>query len=293
MASLSIFVKDFTALDYAFVDKNLGTAGMSHFVSAEIIGCPDNKDFILDFRKAKNILKNFIDSEFDHKLIIPEKSKFVKLNDSYLKINTTSGETWNYHCPNSAIKLLPESEVTVLALELHLGKGANMLMPTNVSEVKIQLRSLPVNPFQASFHYTHGLRLHDGNCQRLLHGHHSPIEVWINDERAQYWENLLAEKWENAHFASSHSIRSKIEESFPVGEKQPSLQGNVEIEYTGSQGKFLASIPANRLIVTADEPTIETMAPMAADVLRSNGLKSQFRVVAYEGLSKGASFIAL
>ncbi|MGZ3706984.1 MAG: hypothetical protein ACXVA8_13225, partial [Bdellovibrionota bacterium] len=62
-----------------------------------------------------------------------------------------------------------------------------------------------------------------------------------------------------------------------------------EVGYESSQGRFWGRLPASRVILTSAEPSIETLSALALEVLRDAGLRGKVKVVAYEGLNKGAS----
>lgn len=290
MASPSLFLNDFTVLDFAFVSAQTGVTGESFYVSAELFGDTDEKDFILDFSQAKKTLKALIDEAFDHRLLVPMGAGVVNLSGGRMRINPEDGSSWEYDCPREAFELFPDAEISAEALQFHLARIAMAKLPANVKEARFTLTSSPRFSTEANFRYTHGLRFHDGNCQRLFHGHRNPVEVWVNGARAAEWEKKIAAEWHDAHFVSLPTLANRTSLDLPLGVRQLQHPGMAEVMYSSAQGMFRASLPASRVILVANEPSIETMSVLAADTLKRMGLGGEFKVVAYEGLNKGAAF---
>jgi 6-pyruvoyl-tetrahydropterin synthase len=289
MPGPSIFLNDFTVLDFAFVSAQSGVSGDSYYVSAELFGELDEKDFLFDFSQAKKALKALVDECFDHKLLVPMGAGVAKLSGSRLEIRPSDGSSWSYECPREAFELFPDKQVDAGVIAYHLSRLAKGCLPRNVAEARFSLSSSPRFSAEASFRYTHGLRFHDGNCQRLFHGHRNPVEVWVNGKREDFWERSLAAEWNEAHFVAVPTLRNRPELDLPLGKRLPRHGGQAIVEYSSAQGGFRASLPASRVILVSQEPSIETMSELAAETLRAKGLKESFRVVAYEGLNKGAA----
>ncbi|MGZ3671327.1 MAG: 6-carboxytetrahydropterin synthase [Bdellovibrionota bacterium] len=278
----SLFLSDFTVLDCATADLALGICGASFYVSAELFGSLDSKDFLFDFSTAKKALKALVDESCDHKLLVPQGLATARAG------GLTWGN-WDYECPESALEQIPEAEITASAIEAHLARLASSRMPANVSGVKFTLRTPERFRGEASFRYTHGLRFHEGNCQRLFHGHRNPVEVWVGGARAPEWEARLASEWSDAHFVTASTLLNQRELDLPLGRRRASHMGYAEVGYESSQGRFWGRLPASRVILTSAEPSIETLSALVLEVLRDAGLRGKVKVVAYEGLNKGAS----
>lgn len=282
MAALtSLFLRDFSVLDYAFLDPRVGLQGESLFVSAALEGELDAKGFILDFGPAKKILKRLVDERLDHRLITPRSA-----TGSSFEWESENGEKYSYASPAEAVQNLDSNRVTREALEGFLEQEAKALLPANVKRVRFHLREEPRFVVEANFRYTHGLRLHEGNCQRLFHGHRNPVEVWVDRQRAPLWEGWLAREWHDVHFAHKETILSG---DFQLGRRQPKNPGRAVIAYRSPQGEFRAELPAARVVALETEPSIENIAKLGHELLAAEGLVGH-TVVAYEGLNKGASF---
>ncbi len=287
----SLFLNDFTVLDFAYIDAKLGITGDSYYVSAELEGELDQKDFLLDFSQAKKTLKSLVDEAFDHKLLVPMGAGVTALSETGLTVRSTDGFLWEYTCPKVAYAIFPEAEITPEVLQDHLARHALAKMPPNVKEVKFFLRSPQRFQTEANFRYTHGLRFHEGNCQRLFHGHRNPIEVFVNGARSADWEARLAKEWANVHFVAAPTLKNRAELVLPIGLRicESKILTTACVEYASAQGEFRARIPASRIVITDAEPSIETMSLLAIERLRAWGAPGSLRVVAYEGLNKGAS----
>lgn len=288
MRGPTLFLNDFTVLDYAYVGNQGGIFGGSHFVSVELEGELDEKDFLLDFGPAKKLLKKLLDESFDHKLLVPTGGGKARVVPGGLEIEGG----WSYECPREAYELFPDAAIDAGVLEYHLGRLAKAALPGNVKAARFRLSSPARLETEASFRYTHGLRRHEGNCQRLFHGHRNTVEVWQEERRSPEWEAILAAEWGDAHFVALPTLKNLPELDLPLGRRRARHDGVVEVEYQSGQGTFRARIPAARVVLMESEPSIEKMAELGATVLRDLGLKGPVRVVAYEGLNKGASFIS-
>jgi 6-pyruvoyl-tetrahydropterin synthase len=276
MLENTLFLRDFSVLDYAYFDPRLGLQGESLYVSAALEGELDAQGFIFDFGPAKKLLKKIVDERLDHKFLVPKS----------LSSLSAPGENFEYEAPLEAIERIDSDSVNREALEAFLEQEARAVMPPNVRRVRFHLREDPRFLVEANFRYTHGLRLHEGNCQRLFHGHRNPVEVWLDGQRAPQWEGWLAREWEGAHFVHQETLRGG---DFQLGRRQKKNPAQVEIYYRSPQGEFRAKMPASRIIVLATEPSIENIARLGYQLLEQEGLMGH-TVVAYEGLNKGSSF---
>lgn len=279
----TLFLRNITVLDFAYLSDTHGWRGESLHVHVELAGELDAQGFILDFGPAKKILKALVDETLDHALAVPALHPALK--------GTPDGFAFlglGYEAPAAAVRMLEGEKITLALLTSFLETEARERLPANVKSVRFTLEEEGRFGSEPNFRYTHGLRLHEGNCQRLLHGHRNPIEVWIEGARSRPWEEFLATEWEDAHFTYSPTLKTKID--LPLGLRQKNLPGLAVVEYSSPQGFFRASLPASRIILLDTEPSIENIARLGAERVRQAGEKKAIKVVAYEGLNKGASF---
>ena len=274
--SARLFIRDLTILDYAYLDPEIGPRGDSLYVSIELEGDLDACGFLYDFGPAKKQIKALIDEQFDHSFLTPST-----LGKSW---QTTKGEEYFYQAPSSATHLLTH-KISDLALEVE--NAVTKILPPNVKKASVRLREDPRFTSEANYRYTHGLRFHNGNCQRLIHGHRNTIEVWQKGNRLSDWEKKLAGHWQDAHFAAAETVTNRAELDLPIGKRFLQHPDLAEIAYSAPQGNFLYRFPAHRLVILSSEPSIENMTDLALTTLKEWGL-TDFEVVAYEGLNKGA-----
>ena len=71
---ISLFYKNVTVLDYAFLDDHKGVVGDALKVHVEFIGKTDKECVVYDFSYAKKKVKEIIDRDCDHRLVVPQGS---------------------------------------------------------------------------------------------------------------------------------------------------------------------------------------------------------------------------
>ena len=294
---ISLFCREVAILDYAYLDDHLGVVGNSLKVNLELIGRTDEEGVIFDFSKAKHRVKKIIDNSCDHRLLVPSglievvEDDFVQLKFSYGSFD----EFIEYQCPAQAICELPAAHISKAGIETFLENIILKEMPETIDAVKIELlqETLPSN--KVSFHYTHGLKEHYGNCQFLFHGHKNTIDVEVNGVPASQYEYWLAEelfkgcvhfcKWENV--ANKDEIMHACREEMPEG--RFSELPPVEIAYQASQGQFRGVLPGRAVYFLQEESTVENLCMHFARLIKSKVKESDIVVVrAFEGIAKGA-----
>jgi len=92
--------------------------GHTYAVHVKISGEPDNKGIIIDFSILKKILKEIV-GELDHRILIPEKSKAIKIekDKKSVKINSLGNE---YIFPINDCIFLPISSTSAENLASHI-----------------------------------------------------------------------------------------------------------------------------------------------------------------------------
>jgi 6-pyruvoyl-tetrahydropterin synthase len=180
--------------------------------------------------------------------------------------------------------ILDVDVITTEVMRDHLEMEVMKVMPENVDLVELQFREEELHS-APSYRYTHGLKQHYGNCQRLLHGHRNRVDVMVNDQRSEQLESKVCELWRNVHLAFPENI---LTEGVVIGQRQSQLE-RIHLSYVSNQGRFDLDISGNEVYVMPYETTVENIARHLRDNVQSwvkDGDKVQ--VFAYEGIRKGA-----
>ena len=270
-----MFIRDLTILDAAYFDDFYGPVGASWQVDAELTGYRDDQGMLYDFRPCKKTIKRVIDESFDHTLISPEGE-----NKGYQGLE--------YECPPEAISRIPGNTFTEAGLETAIKTAIEADFRSqgrdNIVAVDISVREAEFPPGKAWYRYTHGLKLHDGNCQRLWHGHRNSIDISVNGQPDPALEQELADLFFHAHIAYTENITQK--DKVKVGERQTHLE-QIEVAYEASQGYFRTTIPGRNVVVLPSECTVENIASFVLDEA-CRRRKGSIEVMVYEGINKGS-----
>lgn len=279
-----LFVRRFTVLDFARLDPgSRAFVGESLYVDAEVEGALDARGFLMDFGPVKKLLKGVVDEVLDHRLAVATEDPRVRLEERGDRLRLRLADALDYTAPREAFALLPE--VSAAGVGAFLREHALARLPANVRDVRFRLSAEDGIEQRPSFRYTHGLKLHDGNCQRLIHGHRNIVEVFVDGVASTEGARLLAELFDDVHFVHVEDLNVPV----PVGERSDS-ERSVSISYRSGQGAFEATLPVNRVLPLNVEPTIENIATFAHRwVSRALSVaEERVAVCAYEGIHKGA-----
>lgn len=275
-----LFVEQLTVLDFSRLDRERGLVGESWIVDLELSGDLDEQSMVLDFGAVKQLARAAVEDYADHKLLAPTQCGWLEI-----AVSTATGEL-NIEAPAAGLRLrspgiavccLDTAQVTMPALTAQLEASVAAVMPANVSQVRVSLReeSLP----GAYYHYSHGLKRHAGNCQRIAHGHRSRIEIYTEGRRNDHWERYWAERWRDIYLGSEEDLVAETR----LGDR-PALR----FAYRARQGEFELELWRDRCELVPADTTVEQLAAYIAAELRSMDPGTAFRVRAYEGVQKGA-----
>ena len=277
----TLFVDNLTVLDFSYLHAKRGMVGESWIVDLELSGELDDQGMVFDFGHIKKALKAALDETVDHRLVIPANSDMLTQNGD----DANPGIEWHYpaghirmKAPAESTLLLPGSEVNKSVMTLYLLDIARRAVPENVDEVLISLREEDIGTAPC-YHYSHGLKKHDGNCQRIAHGHRSRIEIYENGRRSRYWEKLWADRWEDIYIGT----RADLEGSYYIDEVP-----HHRFKYQACQGSFELLIPEDHCYMIETDSTVEQLAEHIAQELAAEAPGKHFRVRAFEGINKGA-----
>ena len=298
---LILFYRHVTVLDYAYLDKQLGPMGNSMQVNVSFYGKTDDEGVVFDFSHAKKKVKSIIDEVCDHRLVVPatvvscerEADKQIEINYSFGK-----GQRIEYSAPNEAYFFLSKESYSHQNLKEDLEKIILKQMPENIERVELEFEEESFSGDKGHFHYTHGLKQHYGNCQRLLHGHRNTIDFFVEEQENFELEKRLVETFpdRNIHFAFVENVKNlrEVKERFSGQEVMGVAPGEsfvVEIEYRSQQGLFNLKIPSGIVHFVPIETTVENLSAHFANFAkRVLNAPEALTVRAYEGIGKGAIF---
>ncbi|UAB68998.1 6-carboxytetrahydropterin synthase [Vibrio sp. SCSIO 43132] len=288
---MNLFVKNLTVIDSSYLCEKRGMVGDSWIVDVSLTGDLNEMSMILDFGKVKKIIKELIDEHVDHKLIVPASNPNIEYSETqpgYTKLGFLRGEqTLHLNCPNSAYCFIETSEIDNRALTAHIYQVLKQYLPNNVSDIDITLRHEDIK--EHYYHYTHGLKKHDGNCQRIAHGHRSTLEIYVNDERDSKREEDFCERWKDIYLGSQEDKVSIASLGFIAQENLVSDDSHYAFMYSTSQGDYELIISKEVTEIIDTDTTVELLAQfIQKEVKKTLNSEDSLSVVAYEGVGKGA-----
>ncbi|MBL1415718.1 MAG: 6-carboxytetrahydropterin synthase [Moritella sp.] len=286
---MKLFVKDLTVIDSSVLDYSRGIIGQSWLVDIVLHGDLNEQSMILDFGIVKKLIKSTVDELVDHKLIVPAHAKFCDVMSdgafTYVDAWREHSESIHLACPDQAFALIPAEQITLASLETYLTEQLMLRLPNNVKKLDVKLREEKIDG--ADYCYSHGLRQHLGNCQRIAHGHRSTIEILRNDERDTALEFSWAERWRDIYLAEHCDMVSASELSLSRAGMAALTPEHYCFKYQAPQGEFQLALSKSIVEIMPTETTVENIAQYIADTLAKD-CNDSLTVFAYEGVGKGA-----
>jgi len=124
-------------------DKCERLHGHNYQVKVELEGSLDEKGMIMDFRLIKDIISNICDA-LDHRVIIPENSKLVKIAKKGKNIEINAGKKF-YSFPEKDCVLIPTESTTAE----HLAEFIFKQIKTELEKKKMSKRIKATRVFVA------------------------------------------------------------------------------------------------------------------------------------------------
>jgi len=278
----SLFVDRLTVIDFSYLDAVRGLVGESWILDVELEGELNDQGMLFDFSLVKKSIKQWIDSYIDHKLVVPagrhgshqQSQQLEMISEDSFNFTLNSGETIFHRSPIEAVLFIDDVDVVdERNIEQHLTNHLIKILPTNIASVRLKLTPEPLKG--AYYHYSHGLQKHDGNCQRIAHGHRSSLEIEVAGKRDFVQEQHWASLWKDIYIATkSHQTSSD-------------KAGYLRFEYQANQGDFVLELPERCCYLIEPETTVEQIAQYLAQTISAQ-TQQPCRVKAFEGVGKGA-----
>lgn len=274
---MRLFVDQLTNVDFSYLCPERGLLGETWLASIQLVGTLDEQGMICDFGKIKKHLRQWLDDTLDHKLLIPSQAKSLGLvqgdQSSELQFNFGADLTLSTAGPNCAFCVIPVQLITPATVAAWCTQQLTGHFGDEVSAIELHFApELIDGPY---YHYSHGLKKHQGNCQRIAHGHRSAIKIWRNDQLCLTTMEQIAGQWSDIYLGTQEDLVSGDDTHW-------------EFAYQAAQGNFHLRIPKTCVYLMKEDTTVENISAHLATTLKNQTPKDRLTVKAYEGLGKGA-----
>lgn len=281
---MQLFVNNLTNVDFSYLHPERGLLGETWLANIQLHGVLNTEGMVCDFGIVKNVVRQFLNHELDHRLAVPRLSPNLTLleNGDELDIRWRFSDGRELHCicPRSAIALI-NAECITPSNVAHWCKGQleTILAEKEPAPIEVNIHFTTEEIPGSFYHYSHGLKKHAGNCQRIAHGHRSRVEIWADNEKSPSLEALWARRFKDIYIGTQEDI---------VRETTINNMPCYEFSYTAEQGNFFLCLPKSCCYIMDTDTTVEWIAQHIATKTQAENKKLKIRVRAYEGINKGA-----
>lgn len=287
---MKLFVRDLTVIDSSYLCERRGMVGESWLVDIEMSGELNEMSMLLDFGRVKKLIKSIIDEEVDHKLLVPTECPLIHIETLDGDESTVDllrpGRSIHLRCPTQGFAFIPAPLVDKESVTRYLLAVLAKRLPGNIKDLSLTLRHEAIDG--AFYHYSHGLKKHDGNCQRIAHGHRSPIEIHVDGERDQELELNWAERWGDIYLGTEEDKVALTELALSPRANTQLGDHHIGFKYVAPQGLFQLAIPSAEVEMIDTDTTVELLACYIAREVKKMVGDKFVKIVAYEGVGKGA-----
>lgn len=293
---MQLFVDDLTVIDFSYLCKDRGIVGESWIVDVLLDGSLNEQSMVLDFAVVKKQIKAIIDEAVDHKLLLPMEASELTLtassyNDNHQMLDFISDRaSYFIQSPACAFAQIDCLKITVEAVTTHLNAIIMAELPNNVAGLTLTLRAENIS--NDYYHYTHGLKLHDGNCQRIAHGHRSKIQIFVDNKKSIELESYWCQRWQDIYIASEEDRVNENDIQLSPQAIDNLTPDHQFFSYKAPQGRFDIAVDSKVLDVVDCDSTVELLADFIARKIKikysDTLLDKTVKVIAYEGVAKGA-----
>ncbi len=281
---MRLFVDNLTNVDFSYLHPQRGLLGETWLANIQLIGPLNAEGMVCDFGTVKKIVRNWLDHELDHRLAVPRLSPNLTLKEVGTQLaldwQFSDGRALQCSSPRSSIALIEAEELTPESVALWCKTQLEVLLSqAEQTGITVQLDFTIEKIDGAFYHYSHGLKKHDGNCQRIAHGHRSRIDIWANGEKSVKLEQLWANRFEDIYIGTKEDI---------VAEPMVNDVACFAFAYSAEQGDFSLCLPKNCCYIVESDTTVEWITEHIAATTKAENPHAKIRVRAYEGINKGA-----
>jgi 6-pyruvoyl-tetrahydropterin synthase len=279
---MQLFVDNLTNVDFSYLDPERGLLGETWLANILLHGELDEQGMVCDFGTVKKVIRHWLDTELDHRLAVPTHSPHIEIIEEgeFLNIRwqfSSQGEFLQTRSPRDAIALIDAETLTPESISRWCIRQLKAHFPASVARLELTFSLETIDG--AYYHYSHGLKKHLGNCQRIAHGHRSRIDIWSNGKKSPSLEQYWADKWQDIYLGTRADL---------IAEPEHEGVNYYKFAYIAAQGPFEITLPQRCCYLMKTDTTVEFIAYHIAQQTRIAHPESFIRVKAFEGIDKGA-----
>lgn len=273
---MHLFVEKLVNIDFSYLDVTRGLVGETWWASTSLEGALDQQGMVCDFGTVKKVLREWLDREIDHCLLVPAQAAGLKVqeNDGITALSwQTERGLIRMSAPSQAVTLIDAAVITPYTCAKWCMEQLTPLFPDSIDQLSLTFEPEVIDG--PSYHYSHGLKKHDGNCQRIAHGHRSRIEIFLDGVRNTDEEAWWAECWKDIYLGSRDDV---VEEN----------DQQIDYRYQAAQGDFALTLPRSHCYLMETDTTVELIAAHLTARVAERHPGRTVKVRAFEGVNKGA-----
>lgn len=272
---MRLFVDQLTNVDFSYLCPSRGLLGETWLANIELEGELDEQGMVCDFGTVKKACREWLDEYLDHRLLVPVYAKSAVVSEQKQQTKVVFPcELGDITCetPPSALTMIPTDTITPESVAIWAEQQLANTFGKGVKRVHIRFS---VEDIQGPYYqYSHGLKKHGGNCQRIAHGHRSRLIIWQEEELAMNLIEQWANRWRDIYIGTKADLIH-------------STDSHHHFSYHADQGEFSLTIPKQCCYLVDSDTTVENLAQHIAITLAEE-CKSKICVKAFEGIGKGA-----
>ncbi len=274
---MRLFVDNLINIDFSYLNPQRGLVGETWMAHVELLGELDEQSMICDFGIVKKTLREWLDEQLDHRLLVPTAATQLKLTHSDQQMTVDwqfNGQSLACRSPESSFALITTDSITPTSVAKWCINQLQSIFPDTIEQIALYFSTEKIDgPY---YHYSHGLKKHDGNCQRIAHGHRSRIKIWRNGELCNESMTKWATRFSDIYIGTREDLAENLDTD------------DCLFAYEARQGQFELRLPKRCCYLIDTDTTIEQIARHIADELHRESPRDEFVVKAFEGIGKGA-----
>lgn len=267
---MRLFVDHLCNVDFSYLCPKRGLVGETWLANIELKGALDEQGMVCDFGTVKKHMRQWLDEEIDHRLLVPNASAKCLSENNLVEV-----ELNDIRCrsPETAIALVDAEQINAESVAKWASDRLAGSFGPGVEQVSLSFVTETIDgPY---YHYSHGLKKHLGNCQRIAHGHRSKIEIWRNQQLAEDLMQEWAVKWQDIYIGTEEDLAQQSTSHY-------------HFAYQAQQGPFELDLPKDQCYLINTDTTVELIAQHLWQSIKQQEPNNNIRVKAYEGIGKGA-----